>query len=46
MRLIGSGGQNVDPSGVGTGYGAFHFHSSISVLDEENLPLMEASFYM
>jgi len=46
MRLIGSGGQDVGHLGVATGCGAFHFHSSISVLDEENLPLMEASFYM
>ncbi|WP_186725727.1 hypothetical protein [Rummeliibacillus sp. SL167] len=38
--------QDVGPSGVAIGCGAFHFHSSISVLDEENLPLMEASLYM
>ncbi|MBO2536493.1 hypothetical protein [Rummeliibacillus suwonensis] len=30
------GGQDVDPSGVATGRGAFHFRSSSSVGDEEN----------
>jgi len=36
MRPIGLGGQNVGPSGVATGRGAFHFRSSSSVGDEEN----------
>ncbi|WP_312755752.1 hypothetical protein [Rummeliibacillus suwonensis] len=31
LRLIGSGGQNVGPSGVAIGRGIFHFRSSISV---------------
>ncbi|WP_186725791.1 hypothetical protein [Rummeliibacillus sp. SL167] len=42
MRLIGSGGQDVGPSGVATGRGAFHFRSSISVWDEENHTEMDS----
>ncbi len=37
MRPIGSGGQDVGPSGVATGRGAFNPSSSPSVGDEENL---------
>ncbi len=36
MRPIGSGGQDVGPSGVATGRGVFHFCSSTSMGDEEN----------
>ncbi|WP_186731318.1 hypothetical protein [Rummeliibacillus suwonensis] len=32
---IGSGQQDVGPSGVATGRGVFHFRSSCSVGDEE-----------
>jgi hypothetical protein len=36
MRPIGSVQQDVGPSGVATGRGAFNLSSSISVGDEEN----------
>ncbi|WP_255473159.1 hypothetical protein [Rummeliibacillus sp. SL167] len=36
MRPIGSGGQDVGPSGVATGRGAFNLSFSPSVEDEEN----------
>jgi len=36
MRPIGSGGQDVNHSGVTTGRVTFHLSSSISVGDEEN----------
>ncbi|WP_186731344.1 hypothetical protein [Rummeliibacillus suwonensis] len=36
MCPIGSGQQDVGPSGVATGRGAFHLSSSISVEEEEN----------
>ncbi|WP_186731479.1 hypothetical protein [Rummeliibacillus suwonensis] len=36
MRPIGLGEQDVGPSGVATGRGAFHLSSSSSVEDEEN----------
>jgi hypothetical protein len=45
MRPIGLGGQDVGHSAVATGRGALHLSSSSSVEDEENPPLMEASFY-
>ncbi|WP_312755501.1 hypothetical protein [Rummeliibacillus suwonensis] len=43
---IGSGQQDVGHSGVAIGHGAFNLSSSVSVKDEENPPLMEASLYL
>jgi len=45
MDSIGLGGQDVSPSGVATGRGAFNLSSSSSVGNKENPSLMEASLY-
>ena len=44
MRPIGLGQQDIGPSDVATGRGAFHFRSSSSV-GMKKPPLMETSLY-